>query len=172
MGIFEWITRFGWAAWAIGATALGLVLHAWLKGLFSRTVPGPTRTMLALANFGRWIREKFGWSKRPASENRFRFVLCWLEGDADGSGTKIISDAFQKVSGVELVRSARIVKAEGAGDDWRPAIQKQANAILRDRRGDLAVVGRMEKSGENLSLGFVPREGEAHPLAYTAGGVS
>ena len=163
MGIFEWATGFEWAVWEIGAvvTALGLVLlRTWLKAPFSRTVPGLTRTMLALANFGRRIGEKFGRSKRPASDNRFRFVLCWLDGDRYGRNTATVNDAFQEVSGVELARSASIVKAKGAGDDWRPAMREKANAILREQRGDLAVVGRVEKPGEKLSLWFVPREGD------------
>lgn len=149
MGIFEW-------AAGVVATAFG----AWLIGLFNWVAPGPARSKLALANFGKRVREKFSRSKRPASDDRFRFVLCWMEGDGDGRDTATVNDAFQEISGVELVPSASIAKAEGAGDDWRPAMRKKANAILRKWRGDFAVVGRVEKPREKLSLWFAPREGD------------
>ena len=147
----------GWATVAAGVVATALGLRAWLKGLFNRMIPGPARTMLAVANIVNF--------KRRPLDNRFRFVLCWLEGDCldgndEGRDTETVARAFRDISGVELVRSARIVKAEGAGDDWRPAMREQANAILLDWRGDLAIIGAVERPGENLSLWFVPRRGD------------
>ena len=145
MDIFEWVA-------SVGGVVLAGILVAWLTGLLARMVRLAARCKLAITNIWR--------SRRPPLDNRFRFVLCCLEGDGDGRDTATVNDAFQEVSGVELVPSARIVKAKGAGDDWRPAMRKQTNAILRTWRGDLAVVGRVEKPREKLSLWFVPREGD------------
>ena len=64
---------FGWIA-SVGAA----VLAAWLTGLLNRVVPGAARCKLALTNIRR--------NKRPPLEDRFRFVLCWLEGDGDDDG--------------------------------------------------------------------------------------
>ena len=144
MDIYEWVA-------SVGVVVLAGILVAWLTGLLNWIVPGAAQCKLAIANFVR--------IERPASDDRFRFVLCWLEGDGDGRDTKIVAKAFREVSGVELVRSARIVKAEGTGDDWRPAMRAHANAVLRNWRGDLAIVGAVERPGENLSLWFVPRKG-------------
>ena len=141
MDVFEWV-----------ASVVGAVLAAWLTGLLNRIVPGAARCKLALANLVRIAR--------PASDDRFRFVLCRLEGDGDGRDTETVAKAFREVSGVELVRSDKIVKAEGAADRWRPAMRKRANAILQDQRGDLAIVGSVAERGKALNLWFVPREGD------------
>lgn len=145
MDIFEWVA-------SVGGVVLAGILVAWLTGLLARMVRLAARCKLAITNIWR--------SRRPPLDNRFRFVLCCLEGDVDGRDTATVNDAFQEISGVALVPSARIVKAKGAGDDWRPAMREQANAILRTWRGDLAVVDRVEKPREKLSLWFVPREGD------------
>ena len=87
-------------------------------------------------------------------------MLCWLGNDADGSAAKAVEQAFTDVEGVELLRSARIVKASGAADDWRPAIRKGARKVLDEWNADLAVVGSVKESGKALSLWFVPREGD------------
>ena len=104
---------------------------------------------------------KTGFRTEPASpEDRFRFVLCWLEDDTTGRDTKTVGQAFTGVEGVELVRSARIVKASGAADDWRPAMRKGARKVLDEWSADLAVVGSVKESGKALNLWFVPREGD------------
>ena len=58
------------------------------------------------------------------------------------------------------MRSARLVTAPGAADDWVPAIQQGAFEVLEEWRADLAIVGLVKKSGESLSLWFVPRSGD------------
>ena len=134
---------------ATGATAW---LVAWWKGFFNAYLPGPKRVMLSLKNVRR--------SKAQASEDRFRIVLCWLENDPNGDNTGHVEEAFASVEGATLVRSARIVAASGAANDWREAMQKEARSVLEDWNADLAVVGLVKKPGEALSLWFVPRAGE------------
>ena len=57
---------------------------------------------------------------RPESvRDKFSVVLCWLEEDNyNGNNTKTVAQAFTKINGIKLFRSARIVSATGAGDDW------------------------------------------------------
>ena len=71
-----------------------------------------------------------------------------------------VARAFTGVYGIELVRSGRGVAALGAGDDWLPAMQQSALAVMEKWHADLAIVGRVKKSSESLSLWFVPRSGE------------
>ena len=141
----------GWIFGAIG-TVLVAVLVAWLKGLFKEYLPGPKRVVLALKNVLR--------CKVQASEDRFRIVLCWLENDPNGDNTGNVEEAFTSVKGVTLVRSARIVAASGAADDWREAMQNEARSVLEDWNADLAVAGLVKQPGQASSLWFVPRSGE------------
>ena len=71
-----------------------------------------------------------------------------------------MSQAFSSVEGVTLVRSSRVVKASGAADDWRPSIRNSARKVLESWHADLAIVGLVKKSGDVLSLWFVPRMGD------------
>ena len=87
-------------------------------------------------------------------------MLCWLENDEKGENTRIVRNAFQGITGVELLRSAREVKAEGAADEWRPAMEKQAREELNRWGGDVAIVGRVDADKQVLSMWFVPQEGE------------
>ena len=87
-------------------------------------------------------------------------MLCWLENDDGGRDTKAVAEAFSGIGGIELVRSARIVAAAGAADDWRPAMREGAREVLDGWNADLAIVGLANKSGEALNLWFVPREGD------------
>ena len=135
--------------WLVGIVVS--VLTTWLLGFINRFVPSPERSRLAIENFLR--------DNTLGAEDRFRFVLCWLENDRNGDDTGIVAQAFSSVRGIRLVRSARIVKASGAADDWRLAMQKNASAVLEDWNADLAVVGVVKKSSEVLSLWFVPRSG-------------
>ena len=66
----------------------------------------------------------------------------------------------QAVRGIKLVRSARIVVASGASDDWREGMKASARSVLEVWNADLAIVGLVKKSGEVLSLWFVPRSGD------------
>ena len=133
-------------------TLVVTLFTAWLLGFFNQFVPSPERFWLRITNSlpGNTL----------SAEDRFRFVLCWLENDRNGDDTRIVAQAFSSVQGILLVRSARIVKASGAADDWQPAMQKNARAVLKDSNADLAVVGVVKKSGEVLSLWFVPRLGD------------
>ena len=160
MDVFEWVASIFERIVDNVVTALILPLVTWLLGVFNGIVPGAARAKLFVRNIFLHRIGNIGRSKRHSSHDRFLFVLCWLDGDRYGHNTKIVAKAFREVPGVKLVRSARIVKAEGAGDDWRPAMREQANAILRNWRGDLAIVGAVERPGENLSLWFVPRRGD------------
>ena len=125
---------------------------AWLAGFINQFLPAPERAWLGLTNSFE--------TKSPRPEGRFRFVLCWLENDDGGRDTKAVAEAFSGIGGIELVRSARIVAASGAADDWRPAMREGAREVLDGWNADLAIVGLVKKSGEALNLWFVPREGD------------
>ena len=127
------------------------LIAAWLLGFFNRVVPPPARAWLALKNL-RWVAPQ-----RP--EDSFRIVLCWLENDSSGDDTRTVEQAFGSIEGITLVRSSRIVAASGAADEWRPAMQQSARAVIEDWIADLAVAGRVKKSGEVLSLWIVPQSG-------------
>ena len=128
------------------------VLAAWLKGFLNQFLPAPQRVWLSIKNLFL--------TKSPRPEGRFRFVLCWLENDDGGRDTKAVAEAFSGIGGIELVRSARIVAASGAADDWRPAMREGAREVLDGWNADLAIVGLVKQSGEALNLWFVPREGD------------
>ena len=131
---------------------IGLFLTAWLKGFLNQFLPPPQRVWLVITN-------RFE-TKPPRPEDRFRFVLCWLEDDTSGRDTKTVEQAFFGIEGVELVRSARVVKASGAADEWQRAMREGARKVLDEWNADLAVVGLVKESGKALSLWFVPREGD------------
>ena len=131
---------------------LGTLIATWLLRFLNRFVPTPKQSSLAIENLFQ--------AKTPVSEDRFCFVLCWLENDCDGDNASIVAQAFSNIQGVTLVRSARIVKASGAADDWRPAMQRNARNVLERWQADLAVVGLVKESGKALSLWFVPRSGD------------
>ena len=136
--------------WIVGIFAAALA--AWLKRFFNQFWPPPQWVWLVITNFFE--------TRSPRSERGFRFVLCWLEDDTSGRDTKIVEQAFSGIKGVELVRSARIVKASGAANEWRLTMRKGARKVLDGWNADLAVVGLVKKPGEALSLWFVPREGD------------
>ena len=129
---------------------LGGVLAFWLKRFLNQFLPAPQRVLLAIMNTNK--------VKSPRPRDRFRIVLCWLENDDSGRDTKTVSEAFLGIGGIEFVRSARIVAAVGAADDWRPVMHKGICKILNKWKADLAIVGSVKKSGEVLNLWFVPRK--------------
>ena len=94
------------------------------------------------------------------TQDKFRIVLTWLEDDRSGDDTRTVEQAFEGIGRVKLVRSARIVAASGAADEWRPAMQEEALEVLKDWHADLLIAGRVKKSGDVLSLWFIPRWGE------------
>ena len=148
----DWFYSAGGKLLLMVLAGTGAVLVAWLTGFLNQYLPAPKRVGLTLKNVRR--------SKAQASEDRFRIVLCWLENDPNGVNTGHVREAFTSVEGVTLDRSARIVAASGAGGDWREAMQDRARSVLEKWNADLAVVGRVKKSKEALSLWFVPRSGE------------
>ena len=150
MGVYE-IELLTRPVFWIGSI-VAVVVAAWLRGLFKQLLPPPQRTRLAIANAFK--------SRSPLPEQRFRLVLCWLQNDGAGLDTRTVEEAFTGVEGIELVRSARVVSAPGAADDWRPAMRKGTLAVLKKWNADLAVVGSVKDPGKTLSLWFVPGEGD------------
>ena len=138
------------AVWIGGIVAAALA--AWIKGFFKQFLPPPQRVRLAISNVFK--------TRSPLPEQRFRLALCWLEKDGAGRDTGTVAEAFTGTEGIELVRSARVVSAPGAADDWRPAIRKGALAVLQKWNADVAVVGSVKDPGKALNLWFVPREGD------------
>ena len=139
----------------MGVLVGGLIttcITTWSLGFLNRFVPCPARSVLAFTNTLRDNPQDAG--------RRFRFVLCWLEHDRSGDDTRIVAQAFTNVPGVQLIRSARVIKASGATDDWLPAMQSGARNLLEQWHADLAVVGLVKKPGEALSLWFVPLSGD------------
>ena len=141
-----------WIGDHIVAVVMTAAVVAWLKGFLNLLLPSPARTWLALSNLVH--------APLPRRQDRFRIVLCWLEQDPNEDSARKVAQAFTSLDGVELVRSARIVTASGAGDVWRLTMQKKARTVLQRWDADLAVVGLVKKSSEVLTLWFVPRHGE------------
>ena len=138
--------------WLLLVGALTLLLTSWWTGVLDEYLWPPEQAVLAIENS---LRAE---PQRP--EDRFRVVLCWLENDKSGDDTQIVAQAFQSVSGIELVRSAHSIRASGAADDWQSTMQEGAAEVLEAWDADLAIFGLVKKSGEVLSLWFVPRTGE------------
>ena len=136
--------------WIIGIVVAAFA--AWLTVFFKQFLPSPQRARLAIANVCK--------ARSPRPEQRFRLALCWLENDGPGRDTGTVAKAFTGIEGIELVRSARVVSAPGAADDWRPAIRKGALAVLQKWNADVAVVGSVDDPGKALNLWFVSREGD------------
>ena len=130
-------------------TALVVV---WFSEVLVQIAPSPQRL---------WLRVENALSATPSRvDASFRIVLCWLENDWSGEDTRNVEDAFSGVEGITLVVSDEDIFASGAADEWRPAMQRSALAILEDWNADVAIVGSVKRSGEALALWFVPRRGE------------
>ena len=121
-------------------------IAAWLRNLLSALFPSPQRAILALRNLI---------LVRPPARNQVRFVLGWLDNDYEGSNTTAVSATFAEIEGIELCRSARIVSATGAADEWRAGMRRKSKNLLAAWDADIAVVGRVDKDGDALSLWFV-----------------
>ena len=141
-----------WVGWLILPVLLFLGARAWLKEFINPCVLSPEQARLAITNKIK--------GKSPRPRDRFRIVLCWLENDYDGCNTKTVEGAFSGIGGIELVRSARIVTAAGAADNWRPDMRKGTCKTLDDHEADLAIVGLVKESRKVLNLWFVSREGD------------
>ncbi|MDE2823843.1 MAG: tetratricopeptide repeat protein [Chloroflexota bacterium] len=131
---------------------------AWFRNLLSAVFPGPQRTILALKNLVT--------SKSP-SQNRVRFVLAWLANDPNGNNVSAVAATFTEIEGIQFCRSARIVFASGAADAWRPAMRRKAKRLLSAWHADIAVVGRVDRDGDALTLWFVSAA-EGDTLADTS----
>ena len=130
------------------ATIALTLIAAWSTGILEK-LPSVGQTWLALGNTTRFEPQR--------AEDGFRIVLSWLENDRSGDDTRNVARAFTNVEGVTLVRSARIVAASGASDEWTDSMHNSAHRVLDDWNADLAVVGLVKRPGEILSLWFVPR---------------
>ena len=131
--------------------AIGLVLVTWWTGFTDYILWPPARVVLTIRNV---VSEP-----PPRPEDRFRVVLSWLENDTSGTDTQIVEQAFQNVSGVELVRSALSIRASGAADDWQLAMREGTADMLEEWDADLAIVGLVKESRQALSLWFIPETG-------------
>ena len=129
---------------------IGFVVTTWLAGLLNQFVPSPERTVLAATNAVKRTDSVWG--------DGFRVVLCWLEEDFHGNNTKIVERAFTTVFGIDIERSAIVVKGTGAGLDWQVDMRRQAREILEAWQADLVIVGLAKEAA--LGLWFVPREGD------------
>ncbi len=118
---------------------------AWLRNLLSAVVPSPQRAILALKNLA---------APKP-SQDRVGFVLAWLANDPNGNNANAVSATFTEIEGIELCRSARIVSASGAADAWRPAMRRETKRLLSTWHADIAIVGRVDRDGDALTLWFV-----------------
>ena len=146
------VQLLGFNLWFLLVPAFALLLTTWWNGFLDEYLWPHERVVLSIENFL--------WDPPPRPEDRFRVVLSWLENDKSGDDTQIVEQAFQSVSGVELVRSALSIRASGAADDWQPAMQEGTSDVLEAWDADLAIVGLVKESRQVLSLWFIPRMGE------------
>ena len=136
----------------IATSVIAALLAVWFTGFLNQVVPSPAQTWLAMQNSFRGIPER--------RENSFRIVLCWLQDDSSGRDTENVEDAFASIDGIELVRSATIVDASGAADQWRQSMRRGARAVIARLKADIALVGLVKRPGAVVSLWFVRRLSE------------
>ena len=122
----KWLGTIGTT---VSASFLTLFV-SWVTEFLHRFDYPPERAGLAVSLL-------FRWEEPQRLEDRFRVVLCWLEGDSWGDDTRTVEQAFAGIAGVELVRSHRAIKASGAADQWRPDMQEGAREVLDDWNADL-----------------------------------
>ena len=144
--------RFGTIITSIITSLITALVVVWLSAALVRDVPSPQRLLLRIQN------TLFAIPSR--AEGSFHIVLCWLENDWSGKDTRNVEDAFSGVGGITLVVSDEDITASGAADEWRPAMQRRALAVLEEWNADLAIVGTVKAPGQVLGLWFVPREGD------------
>lgn len=136
---------------------LVVFLRSWLRNFISLFVPSPQRALLALKNL---------LSRKPPAGERVRFILAWLDNDDSGINTLSVSTKFAEIEGIELRRSARIVSASGAADEWRSTMRRKGKDLLRAWHADIAIIGRVDIDGDAVSLWFV-RSDDNDTLADT-----
>ena len=154
----ESIARFGLSDvntfWKQFPTTIVTALVAGLIGwCISIVQPPPTeRIRLAFSNVG----EEFA----IQDHGKVRIVLTWLGEDVSGTDTQNVADALAKIESIALRRSARTVRASGAGLEWRDEMKRRARDILNAWNADLAIVGRVKKSKEVMNIWLVPNYGD------------
>ena len=134
---------------------IGLVLvgiFSWAAGLFNLYAPSPEQAHLLLKNTLR--------GERQPDNDRFRVVLCWLDRDPKGVNTALVQDFFQRIEGIDMVRSPWILSADGASDDWGIAMQNQARPVLSHWDAHLVVAGTVKLDKKALLLWLIPRSDE------------
>ena len=136
---------------------LVVFLRSWFRNFIAIFAPSPQRAFLALKNF---------LTRRPSAGERVRFILGWLDNDYSGINTLSVSTKFAEIEGIELRRSARMVSASGAADEWRATMRRKGKDLLRAWHADIAIVGRVDKDGDAVSLWFVS-SGDNDTLADT-----
>ena len=136
---------------SIVASVVTALLVAWVTEFPHRSDWPPERAGLLLGNF--LLSEP-----QPADDS-FRVVLCWLEDDRSGDDTRTVAQAFASTKGIAMVRSAGVVSASGAADEWLSEMQANASVVLDDWNADLMVAGRVKKPANVLSLWMVRRSG-------------
>lgn len=137
---------------SVVTSAVTAVVVVWLSEAFYQIAPSPQRVLLGIQN---------ALSDSPfRGDAGFRIVLCWLENDWKGENTRNVEDAFSGIEGITLAVSAKEIGASGAADKWRPAMRRNAVAILEGWNADLAIIGKVKRAGAALALWFVPRQGE------------
>ena len=143
--------RLGIIVTSVITSLITALVVLWFSEALVQIVPSPQRLLLRVQN---------ALSTTPSrSDESFRIVLCWFENDWSGQDTRNVEDAFSGVEGINLVVSDEDIAASGAADEWRPAMQRSARAVLTRWNADLAVVGVVKQPGKVLSLWFVPRTG-------------
>ena len=146
------MNRLGTIITSVIASLITALVVVWFSEALVQIVPSPQRLFLRVQN---------ALSASPSrTDEGFRIVLCWLENDWSGNDTRNVEDAFSGVEGITLVVSDEDISASGAADEWRPAMQRGAFAVLEKWNADVAIVGKVKISGEALALWFVPRQGE------------
>ena len=140
-----------WVVQAVGSAFLALLI-AWLTGFPHRTDAPPERAILAVKNLR--------WNEPTRLDDRFRVVVTWLEDDRSGDDTRTVAQAFSNIKGIAMQRSARVVSASGASDEWLSGMQKSSRAVFDDWNADLVVAGRVKRTGDVLSLWIVPKRGK------------
>ena len=134
----------------LGAIGLTGALTAWLSGYFASFLPPLPRLFRAIHN------TTSGWFARGAeiSNNRYRLVLCALEGDDAREGTLwLLRKALNPSDypALQVLVSARCISLTSWYDRQDvTAGAAQAERILRAHRADAVLWGEVPKQGDSL----------------------
>ncbi|MCF1504387.1 tetratricopeptide repeat protein [Afifella sp. H1R] len=85
----------------------------------------------------------------------FRIVLADLSGDDDGSGATRIAAAL---SSIPALKVARIPAPPGWKFAGRIEMERQAEDVLRARKADVLVFGRIDRAEQVLAVSFLGRD--------------